>query len=71
MSAQPNDNQQLAERVLSKVQSEGASGDLIIDAGESLSLKARDGELEEYKVFGLSKTVELAPPTVKPVIQTH
>lgn len=58
MSAQPNDNQQLAERVLSKVQSEGASGDLIIDAGESLSLKARDGELEEYKVtssqiFGL------------------
>ena len=46
MSAQSNDNQQLAERVLSKVQSEGASGDLIIDAGESLSLKARDGELE-------------------------
>ena len=69
MSAQPNDNQQLAERVLSKVQSEGASGDLIIDAGESLSLKARDGELEEYKVT--SRTVELAPPTVKPVIQTH
>ncbi len=36
----------------------GAMGDLIVDEGKTLSLKARDGELEEYKVsssriFGL------------------
>ena len=30
MSAQPNDNQKLAEHVLSKVKSEGATGDLIV-----------------------------------------
>ena len=49
---------QMAEQVLDQVASAGASGDLIIDEGETLSLKARDGELEEYKVsssriFGL------------------
>ena len=40
----------LAEKVLSMVTDAGAQGDLIIDRGEALSLKAREGELEEYKV---------------------
>ncbi len=49
---------QMAEQVLDQVTNAGASGDLIVDEGETLSLKARDGELEEYKVsssriFGL------------------
>ena len=49
---------QMAEQVLDKVMNAGATGDLIIDEGETLSLKASDGELEEYKVsssriFGL------------------
>jgi PmbA protein len=49
---------QMAEQVLDQVKSTGGTGDLIIDEGETLSLKARDGELEEYKVsssriFGL------------------
>jgi PmbA protein len=49
---------QMAEQVLDQVISAGATGDLIVDEGETLSLKARDGELEEYKVsssriFGL------------------
>src|SRR5210317_1058701 len=49
---------QLAEQVLERVMSAGATGDLIVDEGETLSLKALDGELEEYKVsssriFGL------------------
>ena len=49
---------QMAEQVLDQVMRAGATGDLIIDEGETLSLKARDGELEEYKVsssriFGL------------------
>ena len=48
----------LAENVLEQVSNAGATGDLIIDQGQSLSLKARDGDLEEYKVsssqvFGL------------------
>jgi len=48
----------MAQQVLDQVASAGAAGDLIIDEGETLSLKARDGELEEYKVsssriFGL------------------
>jgi len=48
----------MAQQVLDQVTSAGAAGDLIIDEGETLSLKARDGELEEYKVsssriFGL------------------
>ncbi|MDG1234472.1 MAG: TldD/PmbA family protein [Pseudomonadales bacterium] len=47
-----------ANQVIDLVKAAGASGDLIIDQGESVSLKARDGELEEYKVsssqiFGL------------------
>lgn len=47
-----------ANQVIDLVKAAGASGDLIIDQGESLSLKASDGELEEYKVsssqiFGL------------------
>ena len=47
-----------ANQVLGLVKAAGASGDLIIDQGESLSLKASNGELEEYKVsssqiFGL------------------
>jgi PmbA protein len=48
----------MAEQILDQVMSAGATGDLIIDEGETLSLKACDGELEEYKVsssriFGL------------------
>jgi len=50
--------QNKAEQVLDLVRNAGATGDLIIDEGQSLSLKAREGELEEYKVsssqvFGL------------------
>ena len=49
---------QNAQMVLDKVLGKGATGDLIIDESESLSLSAREGELEEYKisssrVFGL------------------
>ena len=49
---------QMAEQVLDRVKRAGAAGDLIVDAGDTLSLKARDGELEEHKVsssriFGL------------------
>ena len=52
------DIQKNAEMVLDKVLNKGAVGDLIIDESESLSLSARDGQLEEYKisssqVFGL------------------
>jgi PmbA protein len=48
----------MAEQILDQVMSAGATGDLIIDEGETLSLKACNGELEEYKVsssriFGL------------------
>jgi PmbA protein len=48
----------MAEQVLDQVMSAGATGDLIIDEGETISLKACAGELEEYKVsssriFGL------------------
>jgi len=55
MTAQHND---LAQQVLTRVSAAGASGDLIVDCAEALSLKARDGQLEEYKVsnsqiFGL------------------
>lgn len=62
MSASPKtaemDTAQMAEQVLDQVTRAGATGDLIIDEGETLSLKARDGELEEHKVsssriFGL------------------
>lgn len=50
--------QNIAEQVLADVAKQGATGDLIVDEGQSLSLKARHGELEEYKVsssqvFGL------------------
>jgi PmbA protein len=50
--------QEYAEQVLERVKQAGADGDLIIDEGESLSLRAREGELEEHKVsssliFGL------------------
>ena len=53
MSMQPK-----AQLVLDQVLQAGAQGDLIIDTGQALSLKARDGELEEHKVtssqiFGL------------------
>ena len=49
---------EMAEQVLDQVMNAGATGDLIVDEGETLSLKARDGALEEYKVsssriFGL------------------
>ena len=40
----------LSERVLGWVADSGAEGDLIVSEGNSLSLKARDGELEEHKV---------------------
>ena len=58
MSTSNQTTAQMAEQVLDQVMSAGATGDLIIDEGETLSLKARDGELEEYKVsssriFGL------------------
>jgi PmbA protein len=48
----------MAEQVFDRLLGAGATGDLIVDEGETLSLKARDGELEEYKVsssriFGL------------------
>ena len=39
-----------AERVLGWIAEAGATGDLMIAEGSSLSLKARDGELEEHKV---------------------
>ncbi len=42
--------QQNANQILDLVKAAGASGDLIIDQGQSLSLKAREGALEEYKV---------------------
>ncbi len=47
-----------AEQVLSLVREAGAEGDLIVDQSQAISLKARDGELEEHKVtsakiFGL------------------
>ncbi len=50
--------QNQAEQVLNQVHQSGAEGDLIIDMGQAVSLKARDGELEEHKVtssqiFGL------------------
>ena len=52
------DLEQHAAEVLETVSNAGAEGDLIIDESQSLSLKARDGELEEHKVsstrvFGL------------------
>ena len=58
MSTSRMNTAQMAEQVLNQVTSAGATGDLIIDEGETLSLKANDGELEEYKVsssriFGL------------------
>ena len=39
-----------AERILERINAQGATGDLIISRGESLSLKARDAALEEHKV---------------------
>ena len=47
-----------AEQILDRVRAAGAEGDLIVDQGEALSLKAKDGALEEHKVtssqvFGL------------------
>lgn len=52
------DINQTAENIFKQVTQAGASADLIIDQGQSLSLKAQKGELEEYKVsssqvFGL------------------
>ena len=48
----------LCEFVLDEVTKSGATGDLIVDQGESLSLKARENQLEEHKIsssriFGL------------------
>ena len=48
----------LAERVLDQLRRRGAEGDLVVEEGSALSLKAKDGELEEHKVsssrvFGL------------------
>ena len=58
MSTSTMNTAEMADQVLDQVTSAGATGDLIVDEGETLSLKARDGELEEYKVsssriFGL------------------
>ncbi|MFP6795724.1 MAG: TldD/PmbA family protein [Pseudomonadales bacterium] len=41
---------EVADRVLKWVTDAGAKGDLMVAQGRSLSLKARDGELEEHKV---------------------
>ena len=41
---------EIAERVLQWVTEAGATGDLMVAEGSSLSLKARDGELEEHMV---------------------
>lgn len=41
---------QYAQRVLDRVRAAGAEADLIVHANESLSLKARDGKLEEQAV---------------------
>ena len=41
---------ELSDRILQWVTESGAEGDLIVSEGNSLSLKARDGELEEHKV---------------------
>ena len=41
---------EVAGRVLKWVTEAGAKGDLMVAQGRSLSLKARDGELEEHKV---------------------
>jgi len=50
--------QQKAERIFTPIIAAGAEADLIVDAQQSLSLKANQGELEEYEVsstqiFGL------------------
>ena len=42
--------EQQAQQILEAVKDAGAEGDLIIDAGNRLSLKAHKGELEEHKV---------------------
>ena len=42
--------EEVAERVLNNVLERNAVGDLIIDEGESLSLSAQEGELDEYKI---------------------
>lgn len=47
-----------ASQILEQVRAQGAQGDLIVDQGEALSLKAKEGALEEHKVtssqvFGL------------------
>ena len=47
-----------ASQILEHVRAQGAEGDLIVDQGEALSLKAKEGSLEEHKVtssqvFGL------------------
>ncbi len=39
-----------AERVLGRVTDNGANGDLIVSEGTSLTLKARDGDLEAHEV---------------------
>lgn len=39
-----------AQQILQSVKDAGAEGDLIVDAGNRLSLKAHKGELEEHKV---------------------
>jgi PmbA protein len=48
----------IAASVLARVRQAGAEGDIIVDEGRALTLRARDGELEEHKVsssrvFGL------------------
>jgi hypothetical protein len=43
MSTSNMNTAQMAEQVLDQVMSAGATGDLIIDEGETLSLKARAG----------------------------
>ncbi len=44
------DAAQMAGQVLDQAVSAGATGDLIVDERELLSLKARDGEIEEHNV---------------------
>ena len=52
------DIERSAYNILERVREKGAEGDLIIDEGQTLSLRAQKGQIEEQKVssnliFGL------------------
>ena len=54
MMAIREDIRSRAERVLERVTDKGADGDLIVNEGTSLTLKARDGDLEAHEVSSRS-----------------